>query len=228
MKLYLLKSIAVFSLLMLFTGCNKDDEPELLAPTVTSGTTSANAEITYTTIKINGNVSSEGGSEINSRGVCWSTNQNPTINDNRTSETTNTFTSTISDLVANTAYYFRVYATNSIGTSYGEEQTFSTLTLDDTTWDFLIIHSSTNSWHADVTFNSDGTTVYDEPISPETWLFNGTWSLNGNILTYDMDSSDDPATDDNTYQFTGTLSGNTMSGTYTLGTEIKSWSATKY
>jgi len=225
MKNYFLKTIALFSFLIVITSCDSDDDPEVLAPSVTSETTSENVESNYTTIKINGNVSSDGGSEITARGVCWSTNPNPTIADNKTIETSNTFTSTISDLVANTTYYFRIYATNSVGTSYGTEQSFATSSLDATTWDFLLIHSATTSWHADVVFNADGTTVYDEPSSPGTYLTNGTWSLNGNVLTYDMDSS----STNPSYQFTGTLLNNTMSGTYTFGTDPdKTWNATKY
>jgi len=226
MKNYFLKTIVLFSLLIIITSCDKDDEPEILAPSVTSETTNGNVEVTYTSIKISGNVSSDGGSEITSRGVCWSTNPNPTTNDDKTTETSNIFTSTISNLVANTTYYFRVYATNGVGTSYAAEQSFTTSSLGNTTWDFLLIHSATVSWQADIIFNVDGTTVYDEPSSPGVYLTNGTWSLSGNTLTYDMDSSDPANT---TYQFTGTLLNNTMSGTYTFGTDPdKTWNATKY
>ena len=225
MKNYFLKTIALFSFLIVITSCGGGDELEILAPSVTSETTSENIEVTYTSIEIKGNVSSDGGSEITARGVCWSINPHPTIADNKTTETSNTFTSSISDLVANTTYYFRVYATNSIGTSYATEQSFATSSLDATTWDFLLIHSTTVSWHANVIFNADGTTVYDEPSSPGTYLTYGTWSLNGNILTYDMDSSSTSTS----YQFTGTLLNNTMSGTYTFGTDPdKTWNATKY
>lgn len=228
MRNYYFFAIMMFSLSIALTSCDKDDEPEIIAPTVTSSTTSENVEVTYTTIKISGNVSSDGGSDITARGVCWSTNSNPTIADDKTSENSNTFTSTITDLTANTTYYFRVYATNSIGTSYGTEQTFNTSSLDDTTWDFTIVFDTTNpanTWHADVTFNADGTTVYDEPAYPGVYLTYGTWSLNGNTLNYDLDSSSSSTS----YQFTGTLSQNTMNGTFTFGTTSdKTWYAVKY
>lgn len=93
-------------------------------------------------------------------------------------------------------------------------------------WDFYIEYDATQSWHADVTFKSDGTTIYDEPSSPGTYTTYGTWNLNGNTVTIDLDSSN---TANDYYQFTGTLSGNNMSGTFTwLGEPDKNWSATKY
>jgi hypothetical protein len=60
----------------------------------------------------------------------WSTSQNPTIAlSTKTSDGTGsgTFTSNISSLAANTTYYVKAYATNSVGTSYGNEITFTTL-----------------------------------------------------------------------------------------------------
>lgn len=224
MRKYFIKTFVLLCVFFI-SSCESDDTPELLAPTVTSETTSSNLEAAYTTIKINGNVSSDGGSEITSRGVCWSTSQNPTINDNKTTETSNAFTSTIDDLVANTTYNFRVYATNSIGTSYGAQQPFSTSSLDGTTWDFLILYINGQSSNADVTFNADGTTLYDEPSSPGTYTSYGTWSLNGNVLTYDIDSD---STNNSSFLFTGTLLNNTMSGTLTHYTGVLNWSATKY
>ncbi|WP_264559060.1 fibronectin type III domain-containing protein [Flavobacterium sp. N2270] len=225
MKNYFFKTILLSFFFIVATSCDSDDSNQVDAPTVSSDTTAGNVEATYTTIKINGNVTSTGGGEITSRGVCWSTSLNPTINDNRTSETANVFSSTISNLTANTAYNFRVYATNSAGTSYGINQNYSTSSLDASMWNFLI-NNSGSSWNADVTFNADGTTVYDEPSDPGTYLTNGTWSLNGNILTYDMDSSEPTNA---SYQFTGTLLNSTMSGTFTWsGSPDQTWSAIEY
>jgi len=206
-------------------GCS-DDESTIDKPNVEITSTEQDAEITFTTIKISGNVISDEGSEITARGVCWNTNSNPTIEDNKTEESTNSFTSLIENLTANTTYYFRVYATNSSGTGYSEETMYSTSTLDNTVWDFLLIHDSNTSWHADVTFNTDGSTVYDEPANPGDYTVYGTWSLNGNTLTYNADTSS--TSDPDYYIFTGTLSGNTMSGTYTWDVQDKNWTATKY
>lgn len=81
-----------------------------------------------------GIISSDGGVTITQRGVCWSTNQTPTIADNKTNDGAGagTFTSTVSDLNSNTVYYLRAYATNSIGTGYGSTMSFtSALTVTD-------------------------------------------------------------------------------------------------
>ena len=70
-----------------------------------------------------------GDDKITSRGVCWSTSQNPTINDNKTTEGSGigSYSSYLSNLSDNTTYYIRAYATNEKGTSYGEQKSFTTL-----------------------------------------------------------------------------------------------------
>jgi len=77
-----------------------------------------------------GNILSDGGSPITARGVVWSTNPNPTISlTTITNEGTGSgiFISNLSGLISNTTYYVRAYATNSVGTSYGNELTFTTV-----------------------------------------------------------------------------------------------------
>lgn len=110
----------------LLLGC----KPDPVLPTVE---TSAVTEITQTTATTGGTITSDGGAEITSRGVCWSTNQNPTINDMLTSNGSGvgTFASSIENLLANTTYYVRAYATNSEGTAYGENFCFVTLEEDN-------------------------------------------------------------------------------------------------
>lgn len=79
-----------------------------------------------------GNVTYDGGSAVTMRGVCWSTTQSPTLSNIHTSDGSGvgSFTSHIFGLYANTTYYVRAYATNSVGTAYGEERSFTTLTSD--------------------------------------------------------------------------------------------------
>ena len=77
---------------------------------------------------VTGNVTATGGAYVTHRGVCWSTAQNPTLNDSHTDDGNGLgiFTSHITGLTPDTTYYVRAYATNSVGTTYGEQQSFTT------------------------------------------------------------------------------------------------------
>jgi hypothetical protein len=76
-----------------------------------------------------GAITSDGGVPVTAKGVCWGTSANPTVGvGNFTSDGTGTaaFISNITGLTASTTYYVRAYATNSVGTSYGTQVTFTT------------------------------------------------------------------------------------------------------
>ena len=115
-------SLFLVALVMILVSC----KPEIEKPTVV---TKSVGEITQTTAKIVGQVTEDGGAEVAERGVCWNAEGTPTIMDFRIVEGAGvgSFTSNISDLVPNTQYYVRTYATNEAGTAYGEEKTFTTL-----------------------------------------------------------------------------------------------------
>lgn len=76
-----------------------------------------------------GNVTDDGGINVISRGICLSTQQNPSLLDTcRTSGSgIGNFNVTLTNLSANTTYYIRAFATNSEGTSYGSQQVFTTI-----------------------------------------------------------------------------------------------------
>ena len=95
-------------------------------PTVT---TSSVSNVTETSATCGGNVTSNGGSNVTARGVCWSTSHNPTTSNSHTinGSDTGSFTSNITGLTAGTTYYVRAYATNSVGTAYGNEVSFTTI-----------------------------------------------------------------------------------------------------
>jgi hypothetical protein len=92
-------------------------------------TTSAQS-VTSSTAVSGGNVTFDGGITVSSRGVCWSTSQGPTISNARTTDGAGvgSFTSSIGGLLPNTRYYYRAYATHSLGTGYGNEMSFLTTT----------------------------------------------------------------------------------------------------
>jgi uncharacterized protein (TIGR02145 family) len=92
-------------------------------------TTTNISSITSNTAISGGNITSDGGAFVSVRGVCWSTSPNPTIAlSTKTTNGANTgsYTSNIIGLTAGTTYYVRAYATNSIGTAYGNEISFTT------------------------------------------------------------------------------------------------------
>ena len=97
-----------------------------LYPTVAATTTVTS--ITGTTATSGGNITSDGESVITARGVCWSTIQNPTIADSKTTDagTTGSYTSNLTGLSVGTTYYVRAYATNADGTAYGTQISFTT------------------------------------------------------------------------------------------------------
>jgi hypothetical protein len=97
-------------------------------PTVPVLATDAVTSITYATATCGGGIISTGNSTITDEGICWSLNPNPTISNNIISAGSIliNFTCLISGLTVETVYYVRAYATNAIGTAYGQERTFTT------------------------------------------------------------------------------------------------------
>ena len=85
--------------------------------------------ITAHTAKCRAHVVSDGGFAVTKRGICWSNRPDPTIDDNITEDGSGLgeYTATLKDLVENTTYYIRAYATNSTTTVYGEQITITTL-----------------------------------------------------------------------------------------------------
>lgn len=91
-------------------------------------TTSAVTAIAATTALCGGTVVSNGGAQITARGVCWSLFANPVITDSKTIDGSGigSFTANLTGLTSNTTYFVRAYATNSFGTAYGNEISFTT------------------------------------------------------------------------------------------------------
>ena len=98
---------------------------EAMMPIVT---TSAITQITETTAVAGGNVTSDGGATVTERGVVYSTSQNPTTANSKVQcgSGTGAFSCNLSNLQENTTYYVRAYAINKNGTSYGEQNSFTT------------------------------------------------------------------------------------------------------
>jgi Leucine-rich repeat (LRR) protein len=173
-------------------------------PTVTTNPVSS---ITYNSVVCGGNVTSDGGSPVTARGVCWSTNSNPTINNSKTIDGSGTgsFTSTITGLSASTTYYVRAYATNSKGTSYGSNVSFTTNPTSTTT------PTVTTDQVYSITSNSAvcGGNVTSDGGSPVT-ARGVCWSTSSNPTTSNSKTTDGSGTG----SFTSSMSGLNPSTTY--------------
>jgi len=121
--------------------------------------TTAINEISTDNATCGGNITNDGGSTITARGVCWSKSTNPTIANSFTSDGVGTgnFSSSLTNLLGNTLYYVRAYATNSTGTIYGDELSFTTLIVDFPTLTTTAISGITlDGANSGGTISSDG------------------------------------------------------------------------
>lgn len=133
-------------LVSLASGCKKDDENNsthndpVLIPKLE---TIAVFDITESGASYVGVITSDGGAAITACGICWSTHPNPTINDFKSTaeKDSSSFSGTINGLTAGVSYYVRVYATNSAGTGYSNEQSFGKVTSTVTDIDGNVYHT---------------------------------------------------------------------------------------
>lgn len=96
-------------------------------PTVVTGEVS---EITANSAQCGGDVMTyDGGATVIEFGICWSTNANPTLDDSHVAVGTGIghFFASMTNLEANTTYHVRAYAINEVGTAYGQDVEFTTL-----------------------------------------------------------------------------------------------------
>jgi len=113
-------------LLLLFTtSCEKDYSP----PTVTTAEITNIGQVEATA---GGNVTDDGGDEVIARGVVWSTEPGPSLNElaensSYAGDGLGEYTSVMSNLTFGTDYYVRAFAINiEGGIAYGNEVTFKT------------------------------------------------------------------------------------------------------
>lgn len=143
----------------------------IIPPTVTTTAASAIGTNSATT---GGNVTSDGGSTIISRGVCYSTSPLPDLSDSfiSTGGTTGAFTINLTLLTPNTVYYVRAYAANIEGTAYGNQITFRTsvVTTVPTVGTTIISDITTSSARSGGNVLSDG----NSPVTAKGVCWNTT------------------------------------------------------
>ena len=185
----------VLAAIVLFS-CSKPDTggnpPVITTPVLT---TTAVSIITQYTAQAGGNVSSDGGDAVTARGTCWSTNHNPTTADSKTTDGTGTgnYSSILTGLVPNTAYYLRAYATNSKGTAYGNELSFATQPVSATTVTdidgnvYPVIIIGTQTWMKE----NLKTTRYQNGEAIPTGLSDASWAAttSGAFAIYNNDAA---------------------------------------
>jgi hypothetical protein len=150
-----------------------------------------------------GNVTSDGGANVTA-GVCWSTTTGPTLADSFTTDasTAGPFVSSITGLTPGTPYYVRAYATNVAGTSYGNEETFTT-----TSPTAPIITTEPITAETEVSGTSGGTIISDggDPITVSGIC----WSELQNPTTADPHTTDGTSSGTFLSEATGLTTGTT-------------------
>jgi len=166
-------------------------------------TTAPITSVSASTALGGGNISSDGGAMVTARGVCWSKSLNPTILDTKTLDGTGhgSFTSTLTNLTAGTSYHVRAYATNSVGTSYGNDILFVTPSLATVSTISAVAASATTALgKGDVTFDG-GSAVLEKGLC---------WSVAANPTIADSKT----ASGSGTGTFSDLISGLSMGSTY--------------
>ena len=175
---------------------------EISIPTVT---TTAVTSYTSTTAVCGGNVNFDGGSDVTARGVCWNTTGTPTTSDDYTSDGSGTgsFTSSITGLTENTKYYVRAYATNSVGTAYGDQVNFTTsgeISIPVVTTTAVTSYTSTTAVCGGNVTSNGGATITARGVC---------WNTTGTPTTSDDYTSDGSATGSFTSNLTGLIDNTT-------------------
>ena len=111
-----------------------------------------------------GQITSNGNTTIISKGVCWSENPNPTIEDDiiNNEDDSTSFQCLIDGLLANTQYYIRAFASNEFGTYYGDEVSFTTNVLDTTPPVITIIGDNPLELNIGENYTEFGATATDD------------------------------------------------------------------
>jgi len=180
-----------------------------LTATLPTITTTTATSISFTMATSGGEITNNGGANIIASGVCWSTTLNPTIANNIINNDTSTglFSDTLTGLTPDTTYFVRAYATNSVGTAYGNLISFTTLTA---TIPFIITDSAYAITVTSAKYAGDLTSYGGDTITAQGFC----WSTSPNPTIQDSITNYDNGTGLNTGTFAISLTGLTLGKTY--------------
>ena len=156
------------------------------------------SDITESSAQVSADVTNEGSSPVTDRGVCYATTQNPSSSDSCVSSGSGSgwFTSELTGLSPDTTYYVRAYATSSVGTAYGIQESFTTF--------HTIIVQVTNPVTGRIWMdrNLGADRVADSSKDTEAYGYLYQWGrptdghqLRTSATTYSLSSSDQPGHD---------------------------------
>ncbi len=148
------------------TGTVDSNESSASATVTTLGvptvTNQAVTVIASTTATANGDITSLGNPNPTQYGHCWNTSTTPTTSNSKTTKgaasATGTYTSSMTGLISSTTYYVRAYATNTAGTVYGNEVSFSTTT------------AATDYFRSKATGNWSDAATWESSNNNSTWV----------------------------------------------------------
>jgi hypothetical protein len=189
------------------------------APTVT---TQAVTGIGTTTATGNGNITSLGVPNPTAHGMVWNIGGNPTLADSSSNEgpasATGAFTSNMTGLSPNTTYYVRAYATNTAGTAYGNEVSFTTNAQLPTVTTQAVTGIGTTTATGNGTITSLG--------APNPFAHGMVWNTGGNPTLADSSSNEGAAAA--TGAFTSSMTGLSPNTTYYVRAYATNTAGTAY
>ena len=159
------KILHIIILIVFILSCNKEelkwDLPKM--PEVTTLEMQTVLDITATA---GGYVSRDGGSPIIKRGVCYSISPKPTLNNSFVESSTGTgnYTCALTGLSSETEYYLRAFATNKVGTAYGNEVYFTTKGLASIVTNAVSLITATSAWSGGVITSNGGLSIIEKGI----------------------------------------------------------------
>ena len=166
---YISKFIALFAIGMMATACTENETAELSAPLEVSTPSVSAISATSAVVSVTAT-----GSHITSRGICYSTSANPTINDIKVPGSQANMTLMLHSLSKSTTYYVRGYAQTDNNVVYSEEVNFTTLAKES--------QSDLDDWVAPA--------YPDDYRSVSSWEKRSQWNL-GNVHDPSVMKADD-------------------------------------